>query len=106
MYQLSSLSRLLAVTVQGCDQVVCDAGNNLPKVEANSSQVANVMQIVFMVIGIVALIYLISAGVKLITSLGNPEALKNARQAVIFAAVGLAVAMSAEIIVTFVLKRI
>ena len=64
------------------------------------------MQIVFMVIGIVALIYLIIAGVKLITSLGNPEALKNARQSVIFAAVGLGVALSAELFVTFVLKTL
>lgn len=100
------LANNLAVTVRNCDPSVCDAGGVLPRVKADSNQVANVMQIVFMVIGIVALIYLIIAGVKLITSLGNPEALKNARQSIIFAAVGLAVALSAELFVVFVLKNL
>ncbi|TXG75976.1 hypothetical protein E6P97_04525 [Patescibacteria group bacterium] len=100
------VSDFAASAVRTCDPDVCDTGGVFPKVAADSNQVANVMQIVFMVIGIVALIYLIIAGVKLITSLGNPEALKNARQSVIFAAVGLGVALSAELFVTFVLKTL
>lgn len=103
---LARVSDFGASAVRTCDPSVCDTGGVFPKVAADSNQVANIMQIVFMVVGVVALIYLIIAGVKLITSFGNPEALKNARQSIIFAAVGLAVALSAELFVVFVLKNL
>lgn len=107
MYPILSLLNHFAVTVRGCEQDVCDAGGTLPHVSADSGQVAGILQIVFMVIGIIALIYIILAGLKLILSLGdNPEILKNTRQSIIYAAVGLAICLSAELIVTTVLKKL
>jgi hypothetical protein len=105
-YMLMNFLHNAAVSVQGCDKDVCDLENTIPTVKADSGQVSSILQIVFMVIGVVALVYLIIAGLKLITSLGNPEALKESRQSIIFAVVGLAVALSAEIIVTTVLKNL
>lgn len=107
LYSLANLVSRLGVTVNGCDEDVCDAGDSLPTVKADSGQVASVLRIVFMVVGVVAFIYLVMAGLKLMTSLGeNPEAVKEARQSIIFAAVGLAVALSAELIVVTVLKNL
>lgn len=105
-YLLVTYVHNFGVSVQGCEKDVCDLEDTIPTVKADSGQVSSILQIVFMVIGVVALIYLIIAGLKLITSLGNPEALKEARQSIIFAAVGLAVALSAEIIVSTVLKNL
>ena len=94
-----------ATQVQQCVDDVCDAGQ-IPKVGAGQDQIKIVLQIVFGIIGIVALIYIFIAGFQLVTSLGNPEALKKARQSIIFAVVGLLVALSAEIIVNLVLGRL
>ena len=79
---------------------------NFPNVAAGQNQLTIILQIVFGIVGAVAVIYIIKAGFGLITSLGNPEALAKARQALIFAGVGLAIALSAELIVTFVINRL
>jgi hypothetical protein len=95
----------VAAEIQGCVPAgFCET--NLPNVSAGQSQLTTILQIVFGVIGAVAVIYIIIAAFGLMTSLGNPEALSKARQALIFAGVGLAVALSAELIVTFVLNKL
>lgn len=96
--------QLFAAQVQQCIDDVCDAGQ-IPRIGAGNDQVKTVLQIVFAVIGVVALIYIFIAGFQLVTSLGNPEALKKARQSIIFAVIGLVVALSAELIVNLLLGR-
>lgn len=58
------------------------------------------------VIGVTAIIVLFLAGIKLITSSGDANKVSQARQAIIFAAVGLLVAGSARLIVEVILKKI
>ena len=99
-----ALVQRLADTGSVCQSNLCNTG--LPAVQAGQSQVEVILQIAFGVIGAVALIYVILAGFQLTTSLGNPEALAKARQTIIFAAIGLAVALGAELIVTFVLGKL
>jgi hypothetical protein len=41
-----------------------------------------------------------------VTSQGNPETVKKAREAIIAAVIGLVIALSAEIIVSFVLGNL
>jgi uncharacterized membrane protein YuzA (DUF378 family) len=94
-----------ATQVRGCGDV-CDAGDALPTVEAGATQVSTVIRIVFMVVGVLALVYLILAGFKLITSLGNPEALNQARQSIIYAVIGIVISLSAQLIVTFLLRNL
>lgn len=91
-------------SVINCKEGYCDTG--LPAVGAGNSQVTTILQIVFGVIAIVTLIYIVLAGLRLITSNGDPQAVAQSRQQIIFAAAGLAVAISAELIVTFVVGRI
>lgn len=100
------LNKLLSAEVIGCGQPgLCDTGN-LPAVQAQSSQLQIILQIVFGIIGVLAVIYIVMAGFKLMTSLGNPEALAKARQGIIFAVVGLVVALSAELIISFTIKQL
>ncbi len=89
---------------QDCIDGLCETG--LPVVEAGSNQLQAVLTIVFAVIAVMTLIYIIIAGIRLVTSLGNPEGLKQTRQSIIYAAIGLAVALSAEIIVNVVIARL
>ena len=79
---------------------------NIPQKAVTNSTVENVMRIVFGTLGAIALIIIIIAGIKFMTSQGNPEALAKARNTIIYAAVGLAVAIGAFSIVTFVIGRL
>lgn len=93
------------VQVEQCIDDLCDVGN-IPRVAAGTSQVQSILQIVFAVIGAIALIYIILSGFKLVTSLGNPDALAKARQSILYAVIGLVVALSAELLVTLLLGRL
>ena len=79
---------------------------NIPKTDVTNATVENVLQIVFGTMGAIALIIIILAGIKFITSQGNPEGLTKARNTIIYAAVGLAVSIGALAIVTFVVGRL
>ncbi len=79
---------------------------NIPKNDVTNSNVNSILQIVFGTMGAIALIIIILAGIRFITSQGNPDNLAKARNTIIFAAVGLAVSLGALTIVTFVVGRL
>lgn len=86
---------------------LCDGdATGLPKINANDGQITAVLQIVFGVIGVIALVIIVLAGLQLTVSVGNPEAAAKARKTLIYAVLGLMVAISAELIVTFVLNKL
>ena len=82
----------------------CEAG--IPEVAASNSQLKTIMQIVFAILGGLAFLVIIIGALRYTISGGNPESVKNAKNTVIYALVGLIVCVSAEIIVTFVLGRL
>ena len=79
---------------------------NLPQVTADANTLQNVLALVFGVIAVVAVIYIIVAGFQLITSQGDPQQIAKARQTILFAVIGLVIAISAEVIIFFVLGRL
>ena len=87
-----------------CQDPSCDT--HIPKVPASLDNLQTILQIVFAVIGAVALVFIILAGLQFVTSQGDPNSAAKARQTAIYAVIGLVVALSAEVIVTFVLGRI
>ncbi|HVW23013.1 MAG TPA: pilin [Candidatus Saccharimonadales bacterium] len=98
---------LLATAQALCDpktQTSCNTG--LPTVGVSSNQVHEVLQIVFGIMGAIAVLIIVISGLKFITAQGNPEEISKARQTIIYALVGLAVAISAEAIVSLVLSRL
>lgn len=87
------------------DSVTYDTG--LPKATADGSNIALIIQWVFAVIGVIAVVVIMYAGFRLMIARGdNPDAVKRARNTVITAAVGLFIALSAELIVAFVINKI
>lgn len=79
---------------------------NLPEVAATPETLRNVLAVVFGVIAMVAVIYIVVAGLQFIISQGDPQKIAKARQTILFAIIGLVIAVSAEAIVIFVLGRI
>lgn len=58
-----------------------------------------------LILGIIAVLVIIGAGIRFATSNGDPGAIKTARNAVIYACIGLVVAMLAFVIVNFVVSN-
>jgi hypothetical protein len=83
-----------------------EPNTNLPIITANESSLKFVLQMAFGIIAFVALIVIILAGFKYITSQGNPQANKQAWQTILYASIGLLVALSAEAVVALVMNRV
>lgn len=81
----------------------CDTG--LPTVSADSS-LQIILQLVFGVLASVAVLVIIISAIRFNLSQGDPQKVSKARSTIIFALVGLVIALSAEAIVTFVLGNI
>lgn len=96
-------------SVSNCDPSAPDAANcdtNLPVVVADSDTIKNVLGLAFGVIAGVALLIMVLQGLKFVLSKGEPEKAAEARKAIIYAAVGLGIALLAEAIVVLVLGKL
>ena len=82
------------------------SGVDLPHVAADSASIQTILGIVFGIIGALALLMITVSGLRYITSAGDPEKTARAKNGIIYALVGLAVAISAESIVYFVVNRL
>lgn len=78
----------------------------VPKSELNDSAVATIVQLVFAIMGAIAVIVLLLASIKYIVSRGDPQGVAKAKNAIIYAAIGVVVAASAFAIVGIVVSRI
>ncbi|MDB5175779.1 MAG: rane protein [Candidatus Saccharibacteria bacterium] len=82
----------------------CDSG--LPVVGAGSTQLHQILQITFGILAVIAVLMIVIAGIQFIVDSDNPQKVGQARNAIIYAVVGLVIAISAEIIVSFVLDKL
>lgn len=83
---------------------VCPAG--LPTPAADQGALKTILSIVFGIAGALALLMIVVSGLRYVTSGGDPQKAAKAKEGIIFALVGLAIAISAEAIVSFVVKRV
>jgi hypothetical protein len=79
---------------------------SIPKTQLDNSSFATILQIVFGIAGGVALIIFMLAGLKYITSRGDPSAVAKAKNTILYAIIGLIVTAFAFTIVTFVVKSV
>ncbi len=85
------------------------AGNGLsPNQAANqlNNTIASVINVFSIIIGIIAVIMLIIAGFKYVTSAGSSDKIASAKSTVIYAIVGLIIVALAQTIVKFVAHKI
>lgn len=90
--------------VECLEGAACDTG--LPRVQASNGNLATLMTYVFGVIGAIAIIVIIIGALNMTLAEGDAGKVARARQTVVFALVGLVIAISAEAIIAFVIKNI
>ncbi|HEY5806229.1 MAG TPA: pilin [Candidatus Saccharimonadales bacterium] len=76
----------------------------LPDVGAQPSRLQDMLNIVLAIMGAVAVLIIVLAGFRYITSQGNPNEVTTAKNAILYALIGLVVIMFAFAIVNFVLE--
>jgi len=78
----------------------------IPKPSLTSGSTATVLQIVFGLAAGIAIIIIMLAALKYITSQGEPAEVAKAKNAIIYAVIGLAVCIFAFSIVAFVVRAV
>lgn len=76
---------------------------DLPVVDASSAQLQQILQIIFGILGAVAVLMIVIGGLRFISAQGNPQEVAKARNTVLYAVIGLIIMLAAEGIVSFVL---
>lgn len=80
--------------------------NPIPDVTADSGQLRAIVNMVLGIMGAVAVLIIVVAGFKLISSQGDPSQVATARNTVIYSLIGLIVIMFAFAIVNFVVQGV
>ena len=68
--------------------------------------IKTVLTSVYLVIGIAAVIFIILGGINYVTSQGDPNKIKKAKDTILYAVIGLVAALLAFAITTFILDKI
>lgn len=89
----------------------CDAGSAVCKGTADSNTTVygllkNVINLLLTIIGIIAVITIVVAGIRYVTSGGDSAQTKNARDTILYALVGLVVAMLAFPLTNWVINQL
>lgn len=87
-------------------QIVDPNSVNVPKPTTEASQVQSLLQIVFGILGAIAVIVVVVAGLNYVVSSGDPQKTAKAKNTILYALVGLAISVLSFTIVTFVLGRL
>lgn len=88
----------------------CESGSDclttLPEIRASDATAEKIFGIVFGTIAAVAVLIIILSALNWAIRGGDPEVITRSRKAIIYAAVGLALALLSEMLVLTLLKRI
>lgn len=82
------------------------APDDAPRITGSPDDIQHVLTILFNFIGAIALLIIVVSGFRYITSAGDPQKAGTARSGIIYALVGLVIAISAQAIMAFVIARI
>lgn len=78
----------------------------LPDAKADPATLQKILQIVFTTIGAISVLVVAYGGFKYVISQGNPQETAKAKDTILYAMVGLAVAIFANVIVSFVASKL
>lgn len=78
----------------------------LPEVSANQNQLQNILAVVFGIAAALAVLTIIISAINFASAGSDREKISRSKNAIIFALIGLIIAVSAEIIVLTVLDRL
>ncbi len=94
--------------INNCKQGSTASGctTTLPQVAASETQLKNILSVVFGVIAAVAIITIMIAAVNFASAGGDSEKVSRSKNAIIYALIGLVIALSAEVIILTVLGKV
>ena len=97
---------LFAAAAKSCGSKGVLCTNSLPNSGADptGSAISIGLNILFAIATSIALLVIVIGGLRYIIARGDPSATAQARESIIYAAVGLVITLAAYSIVTFVLK--
>lgn len=100
---------LLDPCVQVPDAVACQDRNQTP--ESNSlygtdGVITKITRLVAVIVGIAAVIVVIIGGLSYVLSSGDPNRVNSAKNMILYAIIGLIVALMAQVIVVYVLTKL
>ncbi len=78
----------------------------LPQVAGNADQIRNILSVVFAVAAALAVVIIIIAAINFAASEGNPDKIAQSRKTIIYALIGLVIALSAEAMVLTLIGRL
>lgn len=78
----------------------------LPQVNADSDRLQTAFNIILTIMGAVGVLIVTLAGIRYMTSRGNPQDTAKAKNAILYTLVGLVIIMMAFVIVNFVVVRV
>lgn len=81
----------------------CDQQPGQPSINSTVTLVINILSFI---VGLAAVIVIIIAGLRYITSGGDSNSVSGAKNAIIYAVIGLVIVALAQVIVQFVLNRV
>jgi TRAP-type C4-dicarboxylate transport system permease small subunit len=79
---------------------------NLPNIRATSENLRDVLQIAIAIVAALSILFIMIGGLRYIMSDGDPQAAGQAKSTIIYALIGLLIAVAAQAIVAFVLKKV
>lgn len=98
----------LAANADECTTITGCVSNVTPPNAATGSltdNIKNIINVMLLIIGIVAVIMLIVGGFRYVLSNGNEKAVSGAKDTILYAVIGIVVALLSFAIVNFVLAR-
>ena len=105
---LSPVSVQAAGVFQGCtsnpDAAVCQASSTDTSQQAQS-MVGTVINIILFIVGIIAVIMIIIGGIRYVLSNGDASGIQSAKNTILYAVIGLVIAMLAFAIVNFLVAQ-
>lgn len=80
--------------------------DNIPKVNLNAATVGAILTATFTVVGGLATLFMLVGAVRYVTSNGDQAQLAQAKNTILYAAIGIVVSLSAFAIVQFVVGQL
>ena len=78
-------------------------GLSIPDPDLSESNLQNAIGFFFIIAGIIAVIMIFIGGYQYVISLGDPQKTKKAKDTILYAVIGLGIAIAGSAIVNFVL---
>lgn len=80
--------------------------DGLPRAHATNGELSSILQVVIGIIAAISVLFVVIGGLRYVLSDGDPQKATRARETIIYALVGLLIAITAEALVAFALNNI